>query len=317
MDGETLDTTRGFGSVTHDGVTIESNTETADEIRTALGIEAPVVEPETPAVEAKGKPRNDPRARVEQATATAAEAKRERDEAKAETARLNARIAELEAKSKPEPAKAPAAKPAGDPEPTVDQFDTYELFVDARARWAARQEWDSREQQRTEHETLQRREHVNREMDRKFAEDYHKILAEEPDFESRVDPRLLNVPRLSALADPSEATFGNFLVERVFKATHKKEMLLHLSNLETVQRLATLPADEVIGELAYFDRSIGAASPGGPAPTPPAVSKAKPPIQPLGSSHVASADDGPPGDDATDDEWFKWKDRQKRTKKRA
>ena len=68
-------------------------------------------------------------------------------------------------------------------------------------------------------------------------------------------------------------------------------MLLHLSNPDEIQRLATLPPLHVMRELARIDVGHGAA-PAAPAPKAPILSKAKPPIQPLGSSSVAT--DEPP-----------------------
>ena len=97
-----------------------------------------------------------------------------------------------------------------------------------------------------------------------------------------------------ALVYPADATFGNFLVEQVFQSEHPKDLLLHLSNLEEVQRLATLPPAQVIRELAKFEAHLDAAPAHGPAPI--AVSHAKRPIQPLGTSHVTASGD-PPGDD--------------------
>lgn len=312
-----------YESATHDGMTVESSSQTADQIREAFEIPDAVVETAPPAdavdappAEVKPNPRKDPRARVEQATATAAEAKRERDEAKAEAAELKTRLAALEARQAPKVEPTKPVLPPVEAKPTVDQFDNYEDFVEARARWASRQEWNEREQLRLEHQASQAREHTVREVDRQFSERYNAVLAEDPDFPSKVDPRLLNTPRSGVLKDPSQATFGNFLVERVFKAAHPKEMLLHLSDIATVQRLATLPPDEVIGELAYFDRSIGAASPSGPAPIAPPVSKAKAPIQPLGSSHV-TAPDAEPGDDAPIEQHIKYWNNAEKKQKRA
>lgn len=257
--------------------------------------------------DAKGKPRNDPRARVEAATAKEAEAKRERDEAKAETARLNARIAELEAKGRPVAppvaAKAPTADAEPNPEDTAKypdgQFDR--KYLKDQARWEARQEIQQQQATARQQFEQQQRETSIREVDQKFGERFQAVLAEDPDFTSKVDPRLLKTPRAGVLEDPSTATFGNFLIEQVFHSERPKELLLHLSDPAVVQRLATLPPGQVIRELARYEASLGAASPPGPAHK--ALSQAKPPIKPVGSSPLVSNDE--PGEDASDDEWLR------------
>lgn len=297
-----------YGSFEADGITVSSSEHTDDQLAANL---TAVVEPETPEIEApepvevvdppKPKPRNDPRARVEQATAKEAEAKRERDAVKAERDRLAAENLELKARVAPKPEPKVEPKPAAtDPEPSVEQFDTYEKFVDAKARWAARQEWDSREQARQKHDVQQRHEHAQREIERTFGERWSKALADDPTLPDRVNPVLTTTLRVGALPEGQAATFDNFLVEQIFRSAHPKDLALHLSDPATYQRYATLHPIEVLGELAFFHRSLGAASPAAPAPKA-IVSHAKPPIQPLGTSHIA-ADPDEISDDLSVDE---------------
>lgn len=314
-----------YGSFEADGIEVQSSIHSSEEMAANL---APVVDDtvvetdDAPAedvapieakTEPKPKPRNDPQARVEQATAKEAAAKRERDEAKAEAADLKARLAALEA-------KAPKAEPkpvvAADPEPTVDQFDSYEKFVKAQARWEARQEIVQQEAERQQHAARQQREYAIREVDRQFGERYGAILAKDPEFPSKVDARLLNTPRMGVLDDPSKATFGNFLVEQVFQSEQPEALLLHLSDPQVVQRLATLPPNQVIRELAKVELSVTAASPTGPAVKTPAISRAKPPIQPVGSSPLA-ADANEISDDLSVDEHIKRMNARDRAARRA
>lgn len=288
-----------YGSFEEGGITVESSGHTSEELAAnlTLVVDDTVVveesaeegEPKAPvvAVEPKPKPRNDPQARVEAATAKEATAKRERDEAKAEAAKLTARIAELEARSKPEPIKAPVV--TADPEPTVDQFDSYEKFVKAQARWEARQEFREQVAAKEKQDRQQQHQQGQREIERQFGERYRSALAADPEFVERVNPVLLSTPRVGVLPEGTDATFDNFLVEQVFRSRHPKELLLHLSDPATYQRFATLHPIEVLGELAIFNHSQGAASPAAPAPKVP-VSHAKPPIQPLGTSHVTGTD---------------------------
>lgn len=299
-----------YGSFETDGMTVESSGHTSEELAANLtpvvddtvveeqadAPEKALVEPEEP----KAKPRNDPKARMLDATAKEAAAKRERDEARTEAAALKARIAELEAKATPAPKLEPKA--ATEAEPTVDQFDTYEKFVDARARWAARQEWDARETARTTHEAQQREEHLQRAVNDGFEKRYSAIVAEDPEFQSRIMPSLVTAVRYGMLSaeDRKSASLGSIVMEEIFHSEHPKELLLHVSDPEVAQRLATLPPTKLRQELAKFDARLDAASPGGPAPIAP-VSKAKRPIQPLGTSHVGADADEITGEESVDE----------------
>ena len=276
----------------------------------------PIVAPAAAEVvaEAKPKPRHDPQARVEAATSKEAAAKRERDEAKAEAATLTARIAELEARTDPA-RQMPAPRTAADTEPTVDQFETYEKFVKAQARWEARQEIQQVEQTRQEQAALQARAYQIRDVDRQFSERYTAVLARDPEFASKVDPRLLHTPRAGVLANPNDVTFGNFLIEQVFQSEQPDVLLLHLSDPATIQRLATLPPDVVIRELAKVVYSSGAASPAASVSRAPALSQAKAPIRPVGSSPLVSNDE--PTDEASDEEWRRHWEASELRKRRA
>lgn len=309
-----------YESATHDGMTVESSSETADQIRDvfaeptvektetpkqAATVEDVVTPAETAEAAKKRNRRDDPQEAVKSAVAKQREAERR-------AADLEARLTALE-KPKPEQAKQSVAA-TEDAEPTVDQFDSYEKFVKAQARWEARQEIRQQETERHQHAALQQREYQIREVDQKFGERYNAILADDPEFPTKVDPRLLTTPRAGVLPNPGEATFGNFLVEQVFQSEHVKELLLHLSDQAEVQRLATLPPAQVIRELAKFEARLDAASTRGPAPL--AISTAKRPIQPLGTSHV-TASDSEPADDAPIEQHIKYWNAAERKQKRG
>lgn len=290
-------------------------------VNVASEVPAAVAEPEAPdapeaapgdevAPEVKAKPRSDPKARVEAATAKEAAAKRERDEAKAETARLTAELAALKA-PKTEPIR--AAPVGADKEPTVDQFDTYEKYVKAQARWETREALREAESERQQHTVQQQREGAMREQATAFKTRYEAVLAADPDFESKVDQRLLHTPRLGILPDPSKGTFGNFLIEQVFQSEQPDVLLLHLSDPQVVQRLATLPPHQVIRELAKVE--LGAASPAAPAPNVQSISHARAPIRPVSSSPQQSSDEA--SDDDSDDEWLRKENAKQRRRGRG
>lgn len=299
-----------YETMTHDDMTVESSTETADQMSEAFAEPDPPVVPVAdadpePEPEPKPKPRNDPRARVEAATAKEAEAKRERDEAKAETAKLQTRIAELESRTAPKPVQKPV-ETAADAEPTVDQFDSYEKFVKAQARWEARQEIKQQTLARQEQEAKQQHEYANAEIERSFGERYAAVKADDPDFEAKVNPVLLNTPRVARLPKGQAATFDNFLVDQVFQSEQPKALLLHLSDPAVYQRLATLHPIAVIRELARFESGLAAASLPAPAVKVTPVSNAKAPIRPVASSPLHTADDAPDDDASVDKHIAYW-----------
>lgn len=307
----------------YDSATREWVTPAADPVVETPAAEPVVEEPAAaePVAEVKPKPRNDPKARVEQATAKEAAAKRERDEAKAEAAKLQARIAELEARTapKPQPVARPQAAPDAEPDPTDTtkyadgQFDRQ--YLKDQARWEARQELAQRDALQRQQAAMEARAQQVQAVDRQFSERYQAVLAKDPEFASKVDPRLLNTPRAGVLANPAEATFGNFLVEQVFQSEQPDVLLLHLSDPAVVQRLATLPPAVVIRELAKLEVSHGAASSAAPASKAPAISQAKAPIRPVGSSPLVSSDE--PGDEASDEEWRRHWEAAELRKRRA
>jgi hypothetical protein len=276
----------------------------------------PVTEPvetDTPPVEAvaekpKGKPRNDPQARIDEITAKQKEAERKAQEADAKAARLEAELAAARA---PKPAAQPvteavetfpeyaawAAKPGNETKP-------YEDYIDARTDWRYDQRQRADRESQAEMVAIRTLDASNA----AFRERLTAAIADEPDFLDTVDSRIADAPRLSAFKRlpngsyvergtnrPLPApTFANFLSEQVFKSESPKAVLRHLSNVQEVQRLATLPPDEVIRVLARLDTPTPAAAERGPAQTPP-KSQAPAPVQPLGSS-ASVTDDGDEAD---------------------
>lgn len=171
-----------------------------------------------------------------------------------------------------------------------------------------------------------------------FNERMAPVLEAEPDFYDKIDPRLTETPAASALPKGVNPTFGNFLVEQVVVSAHPKELLVHLSDQKVVRRLMTLQPDQIVREIMKFELGIGdpaarrASGPAGQAPddeddedadasgseaaAATVTSRAHPPAKPVrGSSHEHSSPDAEPGDDASDDEWFRWE--QRRTTKAA
>ena len=263
----------------------------------------------------RGKPRSDAAARMQQATAREAAAKREAAETRRELEELraeNSRLRTPEGRTKPEaaPALTPAQQRAAEYKaiaalpgaPQQADFETWEEFNGAMQVFVADARAEMHEgrqrQQQQQHHVVQS---IFRDRDR-LAEELKTAQAEEPGFLETVNPDLLHTERLSVVElKGGRPTFGNFLVEEVFKAEHPLAMMRYLTT-ETVQRLAALHStDAVLRDLARFDGQQGASAATQTGPARPAVSRAQTPIKPVKSSAQVHSDE-PPGDDASDAE---------------
>jgi hypothetical protein len=224
----------------------------------------------------------------------------------------------------------------------AEKFPKYSAWLEAGndgdlEDWVeARESWGKTKDARVAADDRQLQEHSQRftKTAATFTERMAPVLEAEPDFYERIDPRLIETPAASALPPGVKPTFGNFLVEQVVVSAHPKALLEHLSDKKVIQRLVTLQPDEIIRELTRFELTLGdpAATRTGPAgratddgdddgegddsdgdaaAAATATSRAHPPAKPVrGSSHEHSSPDDEPGDDASDDEWFRWEQRR-------
>ncbi len=322
-------------TASHDGVEVTSSHDTADQIRAALGVTQepqtqPVETPDEPLTEQPdageppaesvagqtlAKKRRTLQDRIDQITREKYDTARERDEARSQATRLERELTDLRrtatgiGPAKPEAAAVP---------PATAKFPKYaeylqahpdaelEDWIDARDSW--RDEQRTKQQTQQESERRQRETHDARTQQfsvhaQTFATKMRAVLDADPEFETKLDRRLLTTPALSVLPPGETPTFGNFLVEQIVKADHPDKLLLHLSDPHEVQRLASLDPESVIRELTRLDLGTpngNGAAPRGPAPAASVTTRAKPPIKPLGGSPPVETD-VPPGDDASDE----------------
>ena len=125
--------------------------------------------------------RKDPQARINKITFEREQARREAAEARERAAQLEARLAALERGEKPaQPQQATPPPPAG--KPSIEQFDSYEAYVEALAEWKADERLTRAEQQRQE------REQQARAMSavQAYTERAKAFAQQVPDFESVV-----------------------------------------------------------------------------------------------------------------------------------
>lgn len=269
--------------------------------------EAPEAEDPEAAPEKKlGKPRDDPRARMLEATRKEAEAKRE-------AARLAARVAELEARQA-KPAEAPKAQP-GTEKPKQEDFESYEEFVDARAAYVAQQEFKKQFEARRQEAFQRYQTTTHQEALEKHVGQFTARIAEatktDPEWMTRVSPEIVNLQPSWTLSNPQQSTAHNVIADEITSSEAPKALMLHLTeNPDDYQRIAALPNRyEISRAMAKLEARLVAA-PQVPAPKAE-ISKASPPVKPVsGVPHTA---DSAPGDDASFDEHLKyWNSREKR-----
>lgn len=317
------------GSVTdlRDGITVESNTGTTDELAKsldALDKEIARVEPETPAPTTRDQSgrfksaskRHSALARMEDATAKEATAKRERDAATAENTRLKAELAARQqqpiapAAPPPPPPQPQAAAP--DPEPDPHDLTKYPAgeydprYMRDVGRYEARQEY---QRQRVADQQAQAAETHLRTVETGMTAYAHKMQEAFPEpkgletFLAAMPPALVNLrpSAVQVMLEPQKPLdASNVIADCISDADSPVPLMTFLKdNPKEFQRLLTLHPIAVFRAMGRLEASLAAASPSSrPAPAP--ISRARPPVQRVES--VPQMSDAPPGDDASDEE---------------
>ena len=330
------------GSVTFEGVTTTSNSQTNDEIRSSLGIEAPA-EPESPAsdvVEAPAsdavaeppaetapaskpeakpveKARKDPQKRIDQLTYEREEAKREAARVQQAAQReiqelrdeLRRELADLRKPAQPEQ----RAEPQGDPEPDFTdaakypdaQFDR--KYLKDQARWEARQEFQDQQRAYAERQQVETRE--RQQFERQQAE-RNRIGT----FTQKMQGVFAEHPELQAQLE--NVALSRPMWDAVLESAYPDQLLTHLVNTpETLDRILALPplhAHRAMNRLEFELEK--AASLTGTAPAPKTT--AHPPVTPVSGSHGAPSS-GPPGPDASYEEHKAYYNQQEQAERMA
>lgn len=294
--------------VSHEGIEVFSNTGTEADLRSELRLEPapiatdagdaePIVAKSEPAEEGERVKGKDAKPRIDKLTYEAREAQRERDEAKAEAAKLRDELGRFKTKPETDPEPKAAAKADEDPEPQEDAFESYGQYVKAQARWEARQEF--REQQ-AKLET-QRREEARA----------HSAEARHRQFATRVQEAVAKDASLADLLGSADVQIHDAgpMPDVITSSPVGVEMMRYLAeHPDEAARLTAMPRSIALyGEMKKLETKIELrqdAAPAGSAPVVKKATKAHPPMKPVEGSHVAVKDDGPPGDDASDDEHY-------------
>lgn len=212
------------------------------------------------------------------------ETQRERDRIAAELESLRsekARIAQMQQQpAQPmRDAMQPVPAASDDQEPTEDQFQDYASFVKAQARWQAREAVRAFQAELRANEEKQREAQWHFQRDQTFAERLNAARTANPEFDQLVnrDDIELSPPMIDVIKDSDIAP----------------QLMLHLAHYpDDAQRIQSLHPMLAYGEMKKLEARLEVAmqSRTGPTSAVP-VSKARPPIRPVGSAPSGVTDD--------------------------
>jgi hypothetical protein len=309
-------------TLTHEGV--EYSGASAEALRSELGIEAPPPAAEAkPAVDAKAEPpakveeppkpatAQETHDRIQRLTWEREEANRQRDAAKAELDAARKPKAEPSAKPSPQAEVARFMAMPGAPklddkdEAGNDLYPDFHTFSAAQALFIADQRFEERQAALDKGRATESRATAAQERHRAF----NGRLTEAKKADATLDGILANS---TAQIDQGPMAYVITTSEHgvaimKFLAQHPERAGALVNIPDDMERYAQMRALETEVRLTLKP----ATAPPGSAQADPATkvaTKAEPPINPVGSSPVSITDaDAPPGDDASDDDWFKWR----------
>lgn len=332
------------GTITHEGITISSNTQTADEMKAALGIaveEAPASEgdvqddaaPAADAVEAPapaphdstpeatakpqdGKSKDKKRERYEEMDRQRHEALRQAEAERKAREASERRIEELRAEwrkefdaikqqAKPEP----KVEPTGDPEPDYTDTSKYPDGQFDRKYLKDQARWEARQ----EYQSLRKQEQERAQAEQRERQQYERQQQERQriaGFAQKVETVLKDQPELRARIENVAMTRPMW--DAVIESDRPHELLAYMADhSEEAVEIAGLAPLAALRRMSRIDYSLEtAATLTGSAPAKPKTS-AHPPVSPVSGSHAAPAS-GVPGDDASYEEWADYHNRIER-----
>ena len=296
------------GSVsTPDGFTVESNFQTADELKTSLGDESAASAAEAAAPKPRRNRRADPTAAVSAAVGKQRTAERLAEETSARLAALEAENAELK-KPKPAPVAAPAPTPPP-AQPPLAAAPAQPVSRQAYARYMALPDAPKIESYTGDNAFAEWQFDVAEFVaDKRFADNMqrmqqHSFAAQtHATFTERLTAAKARIPDFDTRFNPNTP-----IDTRVFPFVQRLEngpdVMLYLSEHQDIaQRLTTLhPTLQVgeIGEIAGMLKAQNAAA-SSAASARPAISQAKPPTKRVVGAPTAATDE-PPDEDASED----------------
>lgn len=242
--------------------------------------------------EREGNPRHDAQARIRELAREKAEAKREAEEARREAMALRAEIERARQPQPPvQPRREAQAASEDDPEPVLDQYETWDEYNKAQAAHAARAEFRRLEQERNIQRHREAQARYFQEQQQRFVERFEAAKQADPEIADKIDPELLGL--LHTTPQGERPTPSSALADEVFfRADNPAAILRHFTeNPDEVRRIVGLPDPFSIARaVALLDARF---APRGEAASEPErrPSAAPPPITPISASPQPGQDD--------------------------
>lgn len=240
-------------------------------------------EPEKPL----GKPRDDPRARMLEATRKESEAKkalaeeRERHSREMEEIRAEIRSLREARETRERPEESAPERPKELKKPTPEEFDDYEKYLDARDDFNRRQ-WTEENEKRSRHA----------EVNKALQSAHEKFKTAIEDVWETIKPTVGRLNPTFNLPPGAQETGGNWIANFLFfNPESARSLALHLhEHPDELQRLSTLTSPHAVSrELGRIEARIEAATTDTSVEVEPKVPKAAPPVKPVsGAPYVAS-----------------------------
>ncbi len=172
-------------------------------------------------------------------------------------------------------------------EPTLEQFKTYEEYVDARAEWVAERKFTQIEQERRAAEAEQAK-----------ATKHDTFLAKAKEFSA-------TAPDFDDVAFNPSLPVTDVMADAIDLSDKGPEILYFLGkNPGEAERIARMPGLQAALEIGRLEGRLS-------LPQPKTVTNAPPPIRPISGGHGAVVVDP---DKMTSGEWLAWRNEQIRKK---
>lgn len=252
----------------------------------AAPVEAPEAE-DTLNVEGKQpkRPRDDPKARVAEATRNAAEAKRRIDEVERRAKAAEEALARFKSTSEASRAPEPPKPVQPNDRPKLDDYDSIEDHAEAMAKWVRKAERDAEQAERKAAEDRQKAEAFEKFREKRvttFSEKMGKHLETDPDFWNRISPDVVQLRPLSVMDENEPKGPLNLLAEHFLTSDDPATLIQYFSDRpEEVTRFSQFTTEaQFWREVGKVETRVGSAATTASATTPE-VSKAAPPARPV------------------------------------
>lgn len=253
-------------------------------------------EEEAPAKAAK--PRNNPKARVEQAVSRQRDAERRLADSETRISDLEARLArpreETRGDSRPREERRPSdrerymAMPGA---PKQGDYADYGEFVADQTLFLEEQRHRERTNNQAARQSTAGAEQMRTKLNSAFNGLIQTAVKSDPAFIENISPEVMDIPTFDVLQRGERPTGWHVVGEEIRRSTLAPAVMQYFTaNPQILQRIATLPPREITRTMAILESRIAAASTGPAAGRD--MSQAHPPIRPERGAPQLTGDEG-------------------------